>query len=112
MENWKRRSEMWLKNRKMRRQWAKDIHSLRLDLCSFASASCSKNEKKTCRKSPWFFQERHGNLWAYAFSSLNYISTQPEKKPQANKSSSSCSRILKEELRVMDLSLTAHMLYV
>jgi len=32
--------------------------------------------------------------------------------PQADKSSSSCSRISKEELRVIDLSLTAHMLYV
>lgn len=33
-----------------------------------------------------------------------------EKKPQADKSSSSCSTISKEELRVIDL--TAHMLYV
>lgn len=38
------------------------------------------------------------------------ISTQLEKKPQADKSSSSCSTISKEELTVIDL--TAHMLYV
>lgn len=72
-------------------------------------------KRETCRKSPvGFVQPR--KTWdclGVTFFCLSYdISTQLEKKPQADKSSSSCSRISKEELRVIDLSLTAHMLYV
>ena len=62
------------------------IHDLRLDFCSFAP--CSR--RKTCRKSPWKNQERHGNRWALL----------------------ELSQALTGQVKKLERSLTAHMLYV
>jgi hypothetical protein len=62
----------------------------------------------------WLLTKKEmGVLGVHFFSSLTRFLLslkRLEKKPQADKSSSSCSTISKEELRVIDL--TAHMLYV